>query len=83
MVLKSNSLILKAEGIISLANNNHCGPPDVILCSLRYIQTVISNKIVVTFQGLSTYYSSNCTRDDVVLVQDFMKEKVGAIEGLQ
>ncbi|CAB3983514.1 dipeptidyl peptidase 3-like [Paramuricea clavata] len=26
-------------------------------------------------QGLSTYYSSNCTRDDVVLVQDFMKEK--------
>ena len=27
-------------------------------------------------QGISTYYSSNCTKKDVELVQDFMKEKV-------
>ena len=28
------------------------------------------------FQGLSTYYSSNCSKEDAKFAQEFMKEKV-------
>ena len=28
------------------------------------------------FQGISTYYSSNCTKKDLEIVGEFMKEKV-------
>ena len=30
----------------------------------------------INFQGLSTYYSSNCSKDDAEFAQKFMKEKV-------